>query len=375
MAEVARRVVRLLERAQHQRRERRAAVPAAAHLLVDEVRGLRDQLARLLRASGAPAPAASGRRATPAARAAARTRGGSGGSWTRNSAGSLRASSSPATASLAAIIRNSISRCDSVCSDGSSALDVAVAREAELGLAGLHGQRAARLARVRERRSHLARRRQRRRPRLLGPLGAREDPVHARVVEPLVGADDRAVEGRAADLRALELELDGHRQPVLARAPASTPGSTAPRAASARPGRARRPSSRAGTPRGRARSRAARRPRRRRCAPTRGSRRRRSSSAEIASSKSRAVGGSIVKVVSARKSRPAAARRARRCAPRARPAGRSAAAARAGPSAPRARRARRPGARSAARSARGRPAGHDDHEVADALAALAACRR
>ena len=47
------------------------------------------------------------------------TRDGSGGSCTRYSAGSLRASSSPATASLAAIIRCSISRCDSVWADGS----------------------------------------------------------------------------------------------------------------------------------------------------------------------------------------------------------------------------------------------------------------
>ena len=96
-------------------------------------------------------------------------------------------------------------------------LDVTLAREAELGLARLHGQRAARLARVRERPRHLARRGQRRRPRVERALGTGEDPVHTRVVEPLVGADDRAVEGRAAHVGAVELELDGHGQPVLAR--------------------------------------------------------------------------------------------------------------------------------------------------------------
>ena len=48
------------------------------------------------------------------------TRAGSGRSCTRKSAGSLRVSSSVATASLAAIIRCSISRCDSVCALGAS---------------------------------------------------------------------------------------------------------------------------------------------------------------------------------------------------------------------------------------------------------------
>ena len=97
------------------------------------------------------------------------------------------------------------------------ALDVPLVREAELGLLRLHGQGAPRFARIRQRRRDLARRGQRRGPRLLRTLGAREDPVHARVVEPLVGADDRAVEGRAPDLRTRELELDRDRQPVLAR--------------------------------------------------------------------------------------------------------------------------------------------------------------
>ena len=49
VADVARRVVRLLERAQHQRREGGAAVPAPAHLAVHQMRDLRHQVGRLLR--------------------------------------------------------------------------------------------------------------------------------------------------------------------------------------------------------------------------------------------------------------------------------------------------------------------------------------
>ena len=56
-------------------------------------------------------------------------------------------------------------------------VDVALAREVELRLDRLHGERAARRARRLERRRDLARGGQRLRPRRLGPLGAREDAV------------------------------------------------------------------------------------------------------------------------------------------------------------------------------------------------------
>ena len=82
-----------------------------------------------------------------------------------------------------------------------------------------------------------------------------------------------------------------------------------------------------------------------------------SSSAEIASSKSFAVGGSIVnvgQVAQIAPLRPGRDRLRRVAGPRARPAGRSAAAARDAPSARRARRGPRRAARSGARSAHGR---------------------
>ena len=254
VAEVARRVVRLLERAQHERRERRAAVPAAAHLASTRCAASLTSSPACCGRQVVGRAAASGTSSDVELRRAAARRAAGPAARARGTARAACASpAAPATASLAAIIRNSISRCDSVCSDGSRRLDVPVAREAELRLDWTRrpARRAASRA-VGQRLRDLARRGQRPRPRLPRPLDAREDPVHARVVEPLVGADDRAVERGPPDLRALELELDGHRQPVLARAPASTRGWTAPRAASARPGRARRPSSRAGTPRGRA---------------------------------------------------------------------------------------------------------------------------
>ena len=145
------------------------------------------------------------------------TRGGSGGSWTRKSAGSLRASSSPATASLAAIIRNSISRCDSVCCDGSRLSTWPSCENANSGSedSTASAPRASRASASAC--ADLARGTQRRGPGLERALVAREDAVHARVVEPLVGADDRAVERRPPHVRALELELDGHGQPVLVR--------------------------------------------------------------------------------------------------------------------------------------------------------------
>ena len=96
--------------------------------------------------------------------------------------------------------------------------EVAAAVEGELRLDGLDGQRAAVLAAGLQRRRRRPRGRERLGPRLLRVLGAGEDPVHAVVVQALVGADERAIEGRLDGLRAAQLELDGHRQAVDVRA-------------------------------------------------------------------------------------------------------------------------------------------------------------
>ena len=299
------------------------------------------------------------------------TRGGSGGSWTRYSAGSFVLSSSPATASLAAIIRYSISLCDSVCSDGSrlstwpsrekpnsgSTDSTASAPRASRAAASASATRRAAASGVAHGSSA------RSAPRRSGPRAG--SPAARR-------SGSRSGGTRSPHLRALELHLHRHCQPVLVRAPASTRRSRAPRAASAPPARGRRPNSRAGTPRGRAPFPAARTPTRRRCAPTRGSRRRRAPRPRSRRRSRCAVGGSMVNVGQVAQVAPLAARsRTRRpSAPRARRAGRSAAAARGAPSARRARRGPRPG-RPIRRTIRARPprARRDLHEVADALAA------
>ena len=90
--------------------------------------------------------------------------------------------------------------------------DVSALVEDELGLLGVDRQRAAPLARVLQSASSPARRRQRRRPRLQWLLLSGEDPVDALVVQPFIGADQRAIELRALDLRAIELQLGRHRQ-------------------------------------------------------------------------------------------------------------------------------------------------------------------
>ncbi len=92
---------------------------------------------------------------------------------------------------------------------------VALARERELRLDRLDRERAARLPRILQRGGGAARGGQRLRPRRARALGTGEDPVHPRVVQALVGADDRAVEGAAAQPRPVELELDRDREPVL----------------------------------------------------------------------------------------------------------------------------------------------------------------
>ena len=91
VAEVARVVVGLLERAQHEAGQRPAAVAGPRHPVRDQLRGLADHVGGLLGGQvAARAPAASARRARPAARPAAPPRSPPGRSWTRYSVGIRR---------------------------------------------------------------------------------------------------------------------------------------------------------------------------------------------------------------------------------------------------------------------------------------------
>jgi hypothetical protein len=94
---------------------------------------------------------------------------------------------------------------------------VAAAVEGELRLDRLDGQRAAALAPRLERRSPPRAAGERLRPRLLRVLVAGEEAIDAVVVQALVGADRRAMNGRLDGLRAAQLELDGDRQAIDAR--------------------------------------------------------------------------------------------------------------------------------------------------------------
>ena len=256
VAEVARRVVGLLERAQDERAEREPAAPGAPH--VSARRSLRDRR----------------RRARPPATGTCCS--GSGGVGTSSEASCvdealdalgvralvhavearhaalLRAGC--ATASLAAIIRCSIRRWDSVCARARHSRDVARARRTRTRAPRSRPSSAP--LRSRARCSAAARRRARRASGSAhgscGRLAAGEDAVHALVVQALVGADQRAVERRARDLAPCELELDRDRQALLARHAASRRRWRAPAAASARRRPARTRSWRAGAPRGRA---------------------------------------------------------------------------------------------------------------------------
>ena len=127
------------------------------------------------------------------------------------------AASSSATASLAAIIRCSIRRCDSVCVRARISVTSPRSSKTNSGSSRVDGQRAALLARALQRRGGLARGRERRRPRLPRLLLAGEDAVDALVVQTLVRADHRAIEGSRARPRRR-----------AARARPSRPGARAP---------------------------------------------------------------------------------------------------------------------------------------------------
>ncbi len=241
MAEVLRRVARLLERAQHEGRQRRAPVAGARTCSSTSIDASRDDLGRLRAATCARAPAASARRATRAARAAARPRRGSGRSWTRYSVG------------MRALVeqrrrpprwrRSSGARSRGATRSGPlacGARDVPGVVEGELRLDGLDRQRAARRARrvlVERAARRRARRGQRRAPTgRSARLGARRRsgrPGRSPGARPSGSPSGGSV---ALTVRApCELQLGRHRQPVARRERASRRRWRAPRAASARP--------------------------------------------------------------------------------------------------------------------------------------------
>src|SRR6185437_4974550 len=91
---------------------------------------------------------------------------------------------------------------------------VAALVELELRLGRVDRERAGGLSPALERGGGIAGCRQRLRPRPARALAAREDAVDAVVVQPLVRADQRAVERRRDDLRPRELHLHGHGRAV-----------------------------------------------------------------------------------------------------------------------------------------------------------------
>ena len=179
---------------------------------------------------------------------------------------------------------------------------VAALVELELRLARLHLERPALGAPLAQRARRLAGGGQRLGPRRQRLLLAGEDAVHLLVGEPGVAADQRAVEAHASARPPRAAPSRRSRPGAPRPAPGCRPGSRAPRGASARRRPARTRSCRGGRPRRPPRGRAGRTRSRPRCGPRPGSRRPRAR-AEIASSKSLAVVGSIVKVARSRRSR------------------------------------------------------------------------
>ncbi len=180
----------------------------------------REQAAMTSAASDGDMCSRTGGVATPSDASCATSRSAlspSGFSWTRYSDGTPRSDGSRATCSLAAIMRCSISRCDSVCSLGRdsatwpprskrnsgslvssssaswlmrrSCSAAATARAASSGAA--HGSSAG--------------------------SSPGEDAVDLLVVQPRVRADRRAVEAHPRDVGPREVELDGHRRALLQR--------------------------------------------------------------------------------------------------------------------------------------------------------------
>ncbi len=203
MAEVLRRVVGLLERAQHQRAERVATPAAAAHVLLHARRDRADQLRRLRRGHAARRAAGSAPRAMRAGRQA----------FDALRLGALVHAIQARHAALGE------QRCDRLVGGDHQVLDQAVGlglrarADAALTLpcsskenSGSSESTISAPLCSRLRCSAAATSRaalERRSPRLGRALGAGEDAIHPLVVQARIGADQRAVEGRPLDARAV----------------------------------------------------------------------------------------------------------------------------------------------------------------------------
>ena len=325
VAEVDRRVVGLLERAQDQRAQREPALPPLRARGAARRRRSRPAARSPAWRTCSPARAVSAPRARRAARRDARRARGRGARGRGRDTARLRSASSRATASLAAIIRCSISRWDSVCAGACTASTSPRSSSSNSGSGESTASAPRGLAPALQRGGGLAGGGQRQRPRLARTLAPRRrcDP---RGRSPGARRSGSA-SGRTTpdDIRPVELELDRDRRAVEPRAQRARvagervrqhrldgPGHVHARGALSRLAVERASRARRGRPR-------------RRCAPTRGCARPRSRSAEIASSKSRALGGVDRERREPRRSRRAAlsldhaARRPLR--PRARPCG------------------------------------------------------
>ena len=242
VAEVARRVVRLLERrAARARRTRAGRAPRAPRC----ARSRRPRR-RPAAASSARAAAASGCRGSRAGRPGSSTDCGSGRSCTRYSVGSRRS----AEVAGHLLVREDHQHLDHAVRLGlllvAHAGDVAVGVELEGRLGGAELER--RRARSRSAAATSRASRERLAPGLLGAAAPGEQLVDLAVGQPPVAADQRAVEATRVVTSAPSISISTVTASLSSPGPQRAGlGSRAPRAASARPRRARTRSCRAGS--------------------------------------------------------------------------------------------------------------------------------
>src|SRR5436190_4551915 len=212
MAEVLRRVLRLLERPQDQRGQRPTAMADPADVLVDEARDLPHRVGRLLGRKQLRQ-----RRRRDLERRELRDE-----SLHAGRLGALVDAVQRRDLALREQPRDLFVGGDHQVLDHPVRLGlqlrgrldhVAVQIEAELRLGALEHQRAALRAALLQRRRRGSRCGEWGGDRLVGALEAGEDAVDLVVVQARVGADARAVEGGTLHLRTTQLEFDGDREP------------------------------------------------------------------------------------------------------------------------------------------------------------------
>ena len=201
MAEVAIAVVGLLERAEHERCIRRAAVPAPGRLGGDQPARLAGDARRPGAAPSARAAAASAPRARRAARPGARPAAGRAARGPGRASGTRRALEQRGDLLVGEDHQPLDQPVGLGLRDAAGGDDVAVLVEAELGLAGFDVELAAGAALARAPRPPRGRSPAARRPRRGASLAPGEDPVELVVVEARVGADQAAVEARTSAAR------------------------------------------------------------------------------------------------------------------------------------------------------------------------------